>query len=95
MEKKKKQNLGIFLGLVEDININKHEETAAAAAAAAVFSLIRLHYEWHHITLGWRAVIRERRCWFDELCMKGLLLTPPAFVSGKLVCFKLLRCVSL
>lgn len=57
------------------ININKCKPT--------VFSLLFLHYEWHHITLGCRVMIREQWCWFDELCMKGLLSTLPSFSLGK------------
>lgn len=57
------------------ININKCKPT--------VFSLLFLHYEWHHITLGCWVMIREQWCWFDELCMKGLLSTLPSFSLGK------------
>lgn len=57
------------------ININKCKPT--------VFTLVFLHCEWHHITLGCWVMIREQRCWFDELCMKGLLSTLPSFSLSK------------
>lgn len=48
-----------------------------------VFSLLFLHYEWHHITLGWRVMIREQCCRFDELCMKEPLSTLPSLILCK------------
>lgn len=59
--------------VLRHMNINK----------LTVFALLFLHYEWHHIILGCWVMIREQWCWFDELCMKGLLSTLPSFGLGK------------
>lgn len=63
--------------VLKRININKCKPT--------VFSLLFLHYEWHHITLGCWVMIREQWCWFDELCMKGLLSTLPSLGKARLL----------
>lgn len=60
--------------VLEFININRCKPT--------VFSLLFLHYEWHHITLGCRVMMREQ-CGFDELCMKALLSILRSFHLGK------------
>lgn len=68
-------NISASFKVLKHININNRKPT--------VFSLLFLHYEWHHITLGCWVMIREQCCWFDELCMKGLLSTLPSFSHSK------------